>query len=137
MQALYDKPHHRNRVHDVLEARFPFVMDFLERAKRDDFRRLAHAAQRIESQFIFERVIPRVMAERPDLFVSTIHDSVLTTVGNEGHIRQIMLDEFARLGMEPQVRIEPCNRRVSAVRGVERGDPHWQASTDKEFIAPK
>jgi len=73
-----------------------------------DYRRLAHFAQKIESRFMFGRVVPRLMADRPESFVSTIHDSVLTTAGSGEYVRQVMLDEFAKLGVSPIVRVETC-----------------------------
>ena len=92
----------------MLDRLFPSMMAAMARLKRGDYRRLAHLAQRIESRFMFGRVLPRLMTEEPDLFVSTIHDSVLTTTGNGEYVRQVMLDEFAKLGVSPVVRVEPC-----------------------------
>lgn len=84
-------------------------MEAMRRMKQGNYRRLAHFAQRIESAFMFGRVVPRIMDLRPDLFVSTIHDSILTTAGDAHLVRQVMLDEFARLGLSPQVKVEPCS----------------------------
>jgi hypothetical protein len=108
LAALFDRAWRRNAVSDALDELFPTVMEVLRRVKQPDHRRLAHVAQRMESGFMFGRVVPRIMAERPELFVATIHDSILTTRGNEEYVRQVMLDEFARLGLSPQVRAEPC-----------------------------
>lgn len=108
LAALFDRPSHRNRVHAVLERTFPTLMHTVAQLKRDDYRRLAHFAQRIESRFMFGRVIPRLMRERPDSFAATIHDSLLIPRGNAEFIRELMLDEFAGLGVSPQVRIEQC-----------------------------
>jgi hypothetical protein len=82
-------------------------MQVVERMKQGDYRRLVHFAQRIESTFMFARVRPRIMEFRPNLFVSTIHDSILTTDGDEEFVRPVMLDEFAHLGLSPQVKVEP------------------------------
>jgi hypothetical protein len=109
MVAFFDKPGHPNAVAKALDQLFPAVMQAMRRIKRQDYRRLAHFAQRIESAFMFGRVVPRIMELRPDLFVSTIHDSILTTAGDAHLVRQVMLDEFARLGLSPQVKIEPCS----------------------------
>ena len=57
---------------------------------------------------MFGRVVPRVIQERPDLFVATIHDSILTTVGSAEYVRQVMRNEFAQLGLSPQAEVEPC-----------------------------
>jgi hypothetical protein len=80
----------------------------MRRVKRGDYRRLAHSAQGIESDFMFRRVLPRIMELRPDLFVATIHDSILTTADNAEFVRGVMLGQFAALGLSPQVKVEPC-----------------------------
>ena len=79
MVVFFDKPWHRNRLSAALDEMFPSVIEVMRKVKQQDHRRLAHWAQRIESEFMFGRVVPRIMAERPDLFVATIHDSILTT----------------------------------------------------------
>jgi hypothetical protein len=112
MVAFFDRPSHHNAVSKVLAELFPSVMEAVARVKRGDYRRLAHFAQRIESAFMFGRVIPRIMALRPELFVSTIHDSILTTAGDEKFVQQVMLDEFANLGLFPQVKIESCSKML-------------------------
>ena len=86
----------------VLDEQFPGVMRAMRAIKRGDHRRLAHFAQRIESRFMYGRVVPRIMAERPGLFVGTIHDSVFTTVGEEQYVRRVMLEEFGRLGVSAE-----------------------------------
>jgi hypothetical protein len=108
LAAFFDTPSHRNRVHDVLDSLFPSMMALMGQLKRDDYRRLAHFAQRTESGFMFGRVLPRLMTERPELFVATIHDSVLTVAENGEYVRQVMLDEFTKLGVRPIVRVEIC-----------------------------
>jgi hypothetical protein len=97
MVVFFDKPEH------------PTVVRNMRDIKRPDYRRLAHFAQRIESAFMFGRVVPRLIEVRPDLFVSTIHDSILTAAGDAHLVRQVMLDEFAQLGLSPQVKVELCS----------------------------
>ena len=109
MVVFFDKPWHRNKVSEVLEGLFPTVMQDIRDIKRQDYRRLAHFAQRIESAFMFGHVIPRIMTLRPELFTATIHDSVLTPLGDAPFVRQVMLEQFAQLGVSPQVKIEPCS----------------------------
>lgn len=116
MVAFYDRPTHRNAVCTVLNELFPGVMETMRRIKQPDYRRLAHFAQRIESRFMFGRVVPRIMELRPDLFITTIHDSILTTAGDAELVRQAMLDEFARLGVSPQVKVEPCSSATCRAR---------------------
>lgn len=108
MVVFYGKPSLRTPVSKVLDELFPSMMHALRSAKQEDHRRLAHHAQRLESGFMFGRVVPRIMELRPDLFIATIHDSILTTAKDAKFVRKMMLAEFARLGLKPQVRVEPC-----------------------------
>lgn len=108
LAALYDQPWHRNRVQDALRQAFPGVMAALTEIKRDDYRRAAHLAQRIESDFIIGRCVGRLAREQPDLFATSLHDSVMTTAGDEGMVRQIMFDEFEKVGISPTIHVEVC-----------------------------
>jgi hypothetical protein len=108
MVVLFDRPWHRNITAAALDALFPSVMAEARKIKTPDHRRLAHFAQRVESGFMFGRVVPRIMVERQGLFVATIHDSILTPISEVEYVRGIMLDEFRRLGVTPQVKVEPC-----------------------------
>jgi hypothetical protein len=116
MVSFFDKPWHRNATAKALEHLFPTVIQAMRRMKQDDYRRLAHFAQRIESAFMFGRVVPRIMELHPDLFVSTIHDSILTTAGDAEFVRQVMLDEFAQLGLLPQVKVD-CTANKKTTHG--------------------
>ena len=109
MVVFFDKPWHRNAVSAVLDELFPTLMTLMREIKRPDYRQLARFAQRIESMFMFGRVVPRIIDQRPKLFISTIHDSILTTAGDAEFVRGVMRDEFARLGLSPQIQVEPCS----------------------------
>jgi len=106
LSTLYDRDSHRNAVYRVLDEHFPSLVEFARHVKRKDYRQLAHLAQRVESRFMFEQVVPRLMRERPGLFVASIHDSLLVPRGTEEYVREVMLAEFQRLGVSPTVRIE-------------------------------
>jgi hypothetical protein len=107
LATLFDRDAHRNAVYQVLDQHFPTLMAYARRVKRADFRRLAHLAQQAESRFMYGQVVPRLMRERPGLFVATIHDSVLVPCAAGEYVREVMLSEFRRLGLSPTVRIEP------------------------------
>ena len=66
MVAFYDRSWHHNAVTAVLDQLFPTVMGAMRRIKQGDYCRLAHFAQRIESGFMFGRVVPRILDLRPD-----------------------------------------------------------------------
>lgn len=123
MVVFFDKPWHKNAVSNVLWQLFPTVMDAMRAVKTPDFRQLAHSAQRIESAFMFGRVLPSIMQRRPELFVSTIHDSILTTAKDAEIVREVMLNEFARLGVTPQVRIESFDGTVASTCRPDHATP--------------
>ena len=106
LAVLYAKPWWTNRASRAMEAVFPSVMACLRELKRDDFRRAAHLAQRTESEFIIGRCVGRLRREHPGLFITAIHDSIMTTAGDEEIVRSTMMEEFARLGVHPTVRVE-------------------------------
>ena len=55
-----------------------------------------------------ERALERIRAAAPDLFITTIHDSILTEPDAGDYIHNVMLEEFAKLGVSPTVRVEPA-----------------------------
>jgi hypothetical protein len=48
-------------------------------------------------------VCRRVMRERPDLPVFTIHDCIYTVPGGAEYVRGVIVDEFGRLGVRPRL----------------------------------
>jgi hypothetical protein len=84
-------------------------MAAIRHIKRDNYRHIAHFAQRTESQFMFCHVVPRIRCERPHLFIAMNHDSVLTTAADAQYVRGVMLGEFSRLGVFPQVEVDVYN----------------------------
>ena len=54
------------------------------------------------------------MAERPELPVLTIHDSILTVPGEVEYVRAVILDEFAKLDIEPALKEECYESRPVA-----------------------
>jgi hypothetical protein len=69
-------------------------------------RLLAKHLQRAESQFMFEQVIPSLMAQgiRP---VIPIHDSVLTTANHASAVKSAVRAGFKRVKFKCEVRVEP------------------------------
>jgi hypothetical protein len=67
--------------------------------------RFAIKAQYEESKFVIYTVCERIRKERPDCWVATVHDSVLTLPDNVDYVLAVMRDEFGKLGVAP--RLEP------------------------------
>jgi hypothetical protein len=110
LAALYDRPWRRNRAHSAISTAFPAVMAALAEIKRRDYHRAAQMMQRQESDFIIGQCVGRLARECPTLFITTVHDSIVTTEGNEEIVRSAMLEEFALLGVRPTIKVERyCN----------------------------
>lgn len=94
------------RVSKFFADLFPTIAEMLVNIKKGDYRKLAWNMQRAESNLIINRICRRIMQEHPDCFISTIHDSILTTQENILIVKQIMQEEFKVVGLNPKIRVE-------------------------------
>ena len=91
----------------VFRDRFPTVYKIFSCIKKGDKTDLPKLLQRIESYIVLDRICLRIAQERPYLPIFTLHDSVITTVGNEGYVEAIMREELTLcIGYTPQFKIE-------------------------------
>jgi len=89
------------------KAHFPQTYEIFRRIKLKNHSALAHLLQRIESSIMIENVAARISEERPDLPIFTIHDSVVTILGNEEYVSTVIKEEIFRLtGLNAQLGIE-------------------------------
>ncbi len=108
LAALFGQPHHTTRASKALKSMFPATWAAILGLKRGNgFKTLAYSGQRAEGRFIFGQCIARLMREHPALWLGTIHDSILTTEGDERLVHDVMREEFDRLGLKPTLTIEP------------------------------
>lgn len=86
---------------------FPSVYKVYATIKRKDKTLLAILLQNIESHFIVEVIARRIAKEHPKLPIFTIHDSIVTTVGNEQIVADIMSEELIKgVGKAPSLKFE-------------------------------
>lgn len=86
---------------------FPIVTEVFRKFKWVDYTLLSILLQNLESQTILHFVCPAIAQKCPKIPIWTIHDSVVTTVGNEGLIKAIMEQElFEVTGLKPTLRTE-------------------------------
>ncbi len=86
---------------------FPRTYEIFRLLKLCDYTALSRILQRIESNVIIQNVVPRISHERPNLPIFTIHDSIVTTVGNEHYISDIIQQEIFRItGLEAKLGME-------------------------------
>jgi hypothetical protein len=90
----------------LFAAEFPNAMAVIRAVKRKDHRQLARLMQLYESSLVIDRVCRRLMNDHPDVPVVTIHDSLMTTPDRVDLVQTVMLDEYARVGLSPKLKVE-------------------------------
>jgi hypothetical protein len=86
---------------------FPNVYKIILHYKKEDYKQLAINLQRAEANLMINKVCKRIAIERPEIFVSTIHDSILTTEENKDYICNVIINEFERnFNLKPSIKIE-------------------------------
>ena len=97
----------RSRTKRAFRKHFPEVAALLDEIKADDHAELARLLQRAESDFVVRTVCDRLRRKHPQMFVATIHDSIVTnSQENAATILATMREEFVRLDMAPKLEIE-------------------------------
>lgn len=89
--AVYNKPSYK------FKELFPEAYELFRLIKSIVKNLLPVILQRIESHLILEVVCKRIALNHPDLPLFTIHDSIITTKGNEGIVEEIMNREIENL----------------------------------------
>jgi folylpolyglutamate synthase/dihydropteroate synthase len=92
--------------------KFNGIYNMFAAIKRKDHRALSHILQRIESEIMIQNVCKRISSEHPTLPIFTIHDSVLTTDGNQEYIAKIIKEEALKIiGLKVSLGIEILNQK--------------------------
>jgi hypothetical protein len=93
---------------------FPTVYKVFYHLKQKAHNTLAILLQSIESHFILDFVVKRIVSEKPNMPIFTIHDSVVCQVGNEEYIKTIIQEEAMKcFGVAPVLKIEFWNPTVN------------------------
>ncbi len=100
------KKHMANPLAKAFELEFPSIHEMIISAKKPDDAGLAHWMQRVESSFVIDRVIGRFHEARPNAFVLTIHDSVLTKPEDSEFAHDLLMEEFRQFGVRPTLRLK-------------------------------
>ena len=101
----------------IFKDRFPDVYALFAMIKRHDKTYLPRLLQRIESHLMLLVIAKRIARERSGLPILTIHDSIVTTVGNEEYVQSVLLEEMTRaIGFAPKLSLEywhPSNMKFN------------------------
>ena len=80
-KVFFGKTYPNNDVKNFTKM-FPTIYNFIKSYKREmgNYRSLSHILQRIESNFIFNKLIKTIMLLYPDIKIVTVHDSIIVPV---------------------------------------------------------
>lgn len=87
---------------------YPEIYEIIASLKEEDHTDFACLLQSIESEIILHRCCRRISEETSfKVPVFTIHDSIVTTVGNEKYVAQVMFEELSScIGVTPHLKFE-------------------------------
>lgn len=91
---------YKNKYDDFFKKLFPTIYSFIKSYKREmlDYRSLAYALQRAESDLIFNKIIKKIMSIYPEIKVVTVHDSIICSKKYKDVVEiifnKILKDEF-------------------------------------------
>lgn len=91
---------------EMFQDLFPTIFKFIREYKQEDYTNLAIQLQRAESKIIINDCIRRIRMERPEMFVSTIHDSIVVQPQNLVYVQGIIEDAFVKHNMKPGTKCE-------------------------------
>jgi len=92
---------------DSFTALYPGVLEVYRRIKEVNYKDICSLFQRIESIAMTGYVCKRLQRDYPEVPIFTLHDCLITTVGNEMLVSRIMaecIDEF--VGYVPKMKIK-------------------------------
>lgn len=98
-----------NKPMQLFKQLFPNVFEVYKLIKTgsNNHPALSICLQRFEADLVLNDACKRIAEERPDVFISTLHDSIITTEDNVDFVEKILSNVLReRLGVEPPLKIE-------------------------------
>jgi hypothetical protein len=113
MHILFDRTGYRSEIKFRFGQLYPTVSQFLYDLKtknslprEDRYKYPSHLLQNFEASLFIGRICRRLMKERPDIPVLTLHDSLYSTKQFVDDLLRLMQEEFARIGLLPTFKME-------------------------------
>jgi hypothetical protein len=104
--VFFGKTCFRSNLKSRFEARFPSIAKMLREVKKRNYRHSSWVMQNYEATIFIYTICNRIRAERPEVPLFTIHDSLLTVPGEVEYVESIIMDEFRKLGIRPTLKRE-------------------------------
>jgi hypothetical protein len=86
------------------ERRYPSLAYMLQSLKTNSYRHSSHVLQNYEATIFIHGICGKIMKDKPEVPVFTIHDSLMTTMEYQDYVFDAMMSEFKQLGVHPMIR---------------------------------
>ena len=91
----------------IFQRIFPNVYEIYRAIKQNEHRTLACLLQNLEAKLVLHTACKIISEERPEIPLFTLHDSIVTTKGNEKYVYQVLYDVlFNAIGVPPTLKYE-------------------------------
>jgi hypothetical protein len=104
--VFFCKPRPQYKMSKIFEGIFPNVYNVINEYKKPNFENLAWTLQKRESDLMIGKVARWIMKECPNMWFSTIHDSILTFPANVELVKNAILMHFIQNGLTPTINME-------------------------------
>jgi hypothetical protein len=102
-KVFYSKEN-ENEEREHFKKLFPGVADIISYYKKVNYKDLAIQLQRIEADIMINLIVPRLANK--NIFILTIHDSILTIPDNVELVKEIIMNEFKKYNLQPTLKIK-------------------------------
>lgn len=96
-----------NQAMKIFKEIFPDVYEIYRSIKQNEHRTLACLLQNLEAKLVLHNACRIISEERPEIPLFTLHDSIITTKGNEEYVYQVLYDVLLNaIGIPPTLKYE-------------------------------
>jgi len=98
-KVLFGNNRSNRKENKIFKSLYPSVYEYICEYKdlRENYRELSHDLQRMESEFIFNKVIKEIYETYPNLILFTVHDSIIFPISFREKIEIIFNKHFQEL----------------------------------------
>lgn len=96
---------YKSEFYKLFKKEFKVITNLLIELKKGDYRALSHLLLYLETKVMYERIIPTIKHQRPDIVFYTVHDCILCTESNIDFVRNVMIEQTQiAFGVTPTIR---------------------------------
>ena len=98
-KVLFGNNKSNRKENKIFKNLYPSVYEYILEFKdlQDDYKKLSHELQRMESEFVFNKVIKEIYETYPNLILFTVHDSIIFPISYREKIEIIFNKHFQEL----------------------------------------